>query len=53
MDAIETKKAVYVAVMWTDEREYRTPCRSAEEAQRLVDNYEGRGYMGWVALEEE
>ena len=45
---------IYVAVMiGTQGKEYRTPCRSAEEAQRLVDNYEGLGFTGWVELEEE
>ena len=44
----------YVAVMiGSDGREYRTPCRSAEEAQRLADNYEGLGFMGWVEIETE
>lgn len=44
----------YVAVMTgSTGTEYRTPCRSAEEAERLVANYEGLGYEGWVELEEE
>ena len=44
---------VYVAVMMgSNGREYRTRCLSAEEAQRLVDNYEGLGFTGWVELEE-
>lgn len=44
----------YVAVMiGSDGREYRTPCRSADEAQRLVGNYEGLGFMGWVEIETE
>ena len=45
---------IYVAVMiGTQGKEYRTLCRSAEEAQRLVDNYENLGFTGWVELEEE
>lgn len=44
----------YVAVMiGSNGREYRTPCRSAEEAQRLVDDYEGLGFMGWIEIEIE
>ena len=44
----------YVAVMiGSDGSEYRTPCRSAEEAQRLVGNYEGLGFMGWIEIETE
>ena len=44
----------YVAVMiGGNGREYRTPCRSAEEAQRLADNYEGLGFMGRVEIETE
>lgn len=44
----------YVAVtIGSDGCEYRTPCRSAEEAQRMVDNYERLGFMGWVEIETE
>ena len=44
----------YVAVMMgSTGTEYRTPCRSAEEAERLVASYEGLGFMGWIELEEE
>lgn len=43
----------YVVVMigWTGS-EYRTPCATEREAEKLLAHHEGLGFEAWIELEE-